>query len=61
VKEKRNADDESKRSKEKNSSHLKHEAVLPREHGPDEDGVENLVVLFGLGRADVGQLPLEVC
>jgi hypothetical protein len=42
------------------SSHLEHETVLPGEHGPDEHRVEDLVVLLGLGGADVGQLPLEV-
>ena len=42
------------------NSHLEHEAVLPREHGPDEHRVEDLVVLLGLGGADVGELPLEV-
>ena len=42
-------------------SHLEHEPVLARVDGPDQHRVQDLVILLGLGGADVDELPLEVC
>ena len=41
-------------------THLEHELVPPLGDGADVDGVQDLVVLLGLGGSDVDYFPLEV-
>lgn len=42
-------------------THLKHKHVSPSRYWADQDGVEDLVILFTLCGANIDDLPFKVC